>query len=279
MAGFTASLKESLRTLTGWPKPKPSSSPSAPPPNEPSPAPPRQTASVGQPSSTPFRAGKSFTSSSIPATAAEPTGMGFPLLDPESLELLPTATAFAKLPVSTTPILLPPPSPEPAATAADLPEEILPMSTPPTAQPAAAQPNVFVRFIDAIGAFFRKAAPALKDIETLAVEAEPILALTPAGPEYQVAVNAIVGAQQVAAASIAAGGPSLSNTQKAAIAVSAATPALNTILTSKGVTAGTETVIATWIQNVFNILAGPVASLVEGSSGASSASAGTEPGA
>lgn len=123
--------------------------------------------------------------------------------------------------------------------------------------------NAVQRFIDKIEAVFVKAQPLAEAVETAAVAAEPILALTPAGPEYQVAVNAIVGAQQVAQASLAAG-TNLSGAQKAAIAVQAATPALNTILTSKGVSANTESVIGAWIQNVFNILAGPVASLVEG---------------
>lgn len=121
--------------------------------------------------------------------------------------------------------------------------------------------NVVVRFIDRIGALFQKAVPVLRGLEAIAVAAEPVLALTPMGPEYQVAVNAIVGAQQVAAASLAAG-TDLSGTQKATIAVQAATPALMTILTSKGVTQGVEDVIQTWVQNVFNILAGPVAALV-----------------
>ena len=125
------------------------------------------------------------------------------------------------------------------------------------------QENVIDRFIDEVKAVFVKAEPVGAALETAAVDAEPILALTPAGPEYQVAVNAIVGAQQVAQASLAAG-TNLTGTQKAAIAIQAATPALNTILTSKGVTSNVESVISTWIQNVFNILAGPVASLLAG---------------
>ncbi len=116
------------------------------------------------------------------------------------------------------------------------------------------------RFIDEVKAVFVKAQPVARALETAAVEAEPILALTPAGPEYQVAVNAIVGAQQVAQASLAAG-INLTGAQKASIAVQAAMPALSAILTSKGVTTEKESVISTWIQNVFNILAGPVAAL------------------
>ncbi|MGI4831678.1 MAG: hypothetical protein ACRYFU_26380 [Janthinobacterium lividum] len=123
--------------------------------------------------------------------------------------------------------------------------------------------NAIDRFIDEVKAVFVKAQPVAQAIETAAVMAEPILALTPAGPEYEVAVNAIVGAQQVAQASLAAG-TNLTGTQKAIIAVQAATPALNTILTSKGVTANVESIISTWVQNVFNILAGPVAVLVTG---------------
>ena len=128
---------------------------------------------------------------------------------------------------------------------------------------APAQGGVVERFIDKIEAVFVKAGPVAEAVEAAAVSAEPILALTPAGPEYQVAVNAIIGAQQVAEASLAAG-TNLTGEQKAAIAVQAATPALNAILTSKGVSAGTESIISTWIQNVFNILAGPVVKLVEG---------------
>lgn len=123
--------------------------------------------------------------------------------------------------------------------------------------------NAIERFIDEVKAVFVKAEPVAQAIETAAVAAEPILALTPAGPEYQVAVNAIVGAQQVAQASLAAG-TNLTGAQKAAIAVQAATPALDTILTSKGVNTNLESLISTWIQNVFNILAGPVALLATG---------------
>ena len=118
--------------------------------------------------------------------------------------------------------------------------------------------DAFDRFIDSIEAVFVKAEPTLHAAETVAVEAEPILALTPAGPEYSVAVNAIVGAQQVAQASLAAG-VNLNGTQKAALAIQAATPALNAILTSKGVSTSLEATISSWIQTVFNILAGPVA--------------------
>ena len=127
------------------------------------------------------------------------------------------------------------------------------------------------RFIDKVEAVFLQAAPVAEALETAAVAAEPVLALTPAGPEYQVAVNAIIGAQQVADASLAAG-TTLTGLQKAGIAIQAATPALNTILTSKGIATGTETLISAWVQNVFNILAGPVVRLVDAVDGASGAS-------
>ena len=131
-----------------------------------------------------------------------------------------------------------------------------------TATNVGARPtDAFDRFIDSIEAVLVKAGPTLHTAETLALRAEPILALTPAGPEYNVAVNAIVGAQQIAQASLAAG-VNLNGTQKAALAVQAATPALRAILTSKGVSTGVETTISSWIQTVFNVLAGPVAAVV-----------------
>ena len=119
--------------------------------------------------------------------------------------------------------------------------------------------GVMERFIDKVEAVFVKAEPYGQAMVAAALAAEPVLALTPAGPEYEVAVNAIVGAQQIAQASLAAG-TVLSGAQKAAIAVQAATPALSTILTSKGVSVETGTAISTWIQNIFNILAGPLVS-------------------
>ncbi len=129
------------------------------------------------------------------------------------------------------------------------------------------------RFIDKIKAVLVKAEPTAHVVEVAAVDAEPLLALTPAGPEYEVAVNAIVGAQQVAQASLAAG-TNLSGVQKAAIAVQAATPALNAILSSKGVSSNAESIISTWIQNVFNILAGPVVNLLDGKAAGEAASTG-----
>ena len=132
-----------------------------------------------------------------------------------------------------------------------------------TSSTAPVSVGTFDRFIDKIEAVFVKAEPYAEAVETAAVAAEPLLALTPAGPEYQVAVNAIIGAQQVAQASLAAG-TTLTGAQKAQIAVQAATPAINSILSSKGVSAGAENIIGTWVQNIFNILAGPLASVERG---------------
>jgi hypothetical protein len=124
------------------------------------------------------------------------------------------------------------------------------MSTAPVVQ----QHNGFVRFIDAVGHFFVRTAPV---VEEVAVAAEPFLALTPFGPEYNLVVNAVVGVQKNATASIAAG-VNLTNEQKFALAVQAAEPGLNAILTSKGITADTETHINNWVQLIFNLLSGPV---------------------
>ncbi len=125
----------------------------------------------------------------------------------------------------------------------------------------------FERFLDHVKTFFVKAGPVITEVEDIAVAAEPILALTPIGPEYDLVVNAIMMAQQIAKASIVAG-TKLTGKQKADIAISAATPALMTILTSKGITTSTELIIANWIQNVFNILIGPVAHIIENANNA-----------
>ena len=104
------------------------------------------------------------------------------------------------------------------------------MGTTTTVTATAVNTNAVERFID--------------KIEAVLVKAE--------------AVNAIVGAQQMAQASLAAG-VNLNGAQRAALALQAATPALIAILTSKGVNTNLEATIASWIQTVFNVLAGPVA--------------------
>jgi hypothetical protein len=119
-----------------------------------------------------------------------------------------------------------------------------------------AQKNGFLRFIDAVGSFFVHVAPVA---EQVAVAAEPFLALTPFGPEYDLVVNAVVGIQKTATASIAAG-VDLTGAQKMALVIQSVTPGLNTILSSKGVSTDTEAVIANWTQVVYDLLTGPVVS-------------------
>jgi hypothetical protein len=130
------------------------------------------------------------------------------------------------------------------------------MSTGAVVQPQ--QKNGFLRFIDAVGNFFQHAAPVA---EAVAVAAEPFLALTPFGPEYDLVVNAVVGIQKTATASIEAG-VNLSGAQKMALVIQSVTPGLDAILTSKGVTTDTETHIANWTQLVYNLLTGPVVAAV-----------------
>lgn len=127
------------------------------------------------------------------------------------------------------------------------------MSTATTPVAAASQPNGFIRFIDAIGNFFVKSAPVL---ETIAVDAEPFLALTPFGPEYDLVVNAIVGVQKTATASLTTGA-TLTGEQKMALVLEAVAPGLTQILASKKVTSGIPTAISQFAQNVFNLQTGP----------------------
>lgn len=119
-------------------------------------------------------------------------------------------------------------------------------------------PNGFIRFIDAIGSFFKKEAPAL---EADAVAAEPILALTPFGPEYDLVVNAIIGVQKTATASLSTGA-TLTSDQKLALVVTAVTPGVTSVLASAGITepAAVSTAISQFTQNVYNLQAGPAVS-------------------
>ena len=132
------------------------------------------------------------------------------------------------------------------------------MSTTATPVAAASQPNGFIRFIDAIGNFFKKSAP---EIEEVAKDAEPFLALTPFGPEYDLVVNAIIGAQQTATASLATG-VALTGVQKMAIVLQAVTPGLSSILASKKVTSGIPAAISEFAQNVYNLQTGPTTTVV-----------------
>lgn len=128
-----------------------------------------------------------------------------------------------------------------------------PMSTAPVT-PEVKVENGFERFIDKLNKFIASKLPgAIK----IAEAAEPILALTPAGPEYNLVVGAIAIASQASAASVAAGGPALTGEQKMAIAVQSSTPALTTILASKGVTSEVPAAISQFAQNVYNLQTGP----------------------
>ena len=134
----------------------------------------------------------------------------------------------------------------------------LPVSAAATAATTTSTPAAvsgFKRFIDDIGAFFKKAEPVASE---LAVAAEPVLALTPFGPEYDLVVNAIVGVQKTATASLAAG-TAITSTQKMSLVLQAVTPGLTTILASAGITetAAQQTAIAQFAQNVYNLQTGP----------------------
>lgn len=111
----------------------------------------------------------------------------------------------------------------------------------------------FKRFIDAIGNFFVKSAPV---VEAVAQDAEPFLALTPFGPEYDLVVNAIIGVQKTATASLSTGA-TLTGVQKMALVAQAVTPGLTAILGSKGITGGIEAAIQQFAQNVYNLQTGP----------------------
>ena len=94
-------------------------------------------------------------------------------------------------------------------------------------------------------------------LEKVAVAVEPFLALTPFGAEYDLVVNAIIGAQQTATASLAAGS-TLSGATKMALVLQAVTPGVTTILASKGITEpiAVQQAIAEFAQNVFNLQSG-----------------------
>jgi hypothetical protein len=127
------------------------------------------------------------------------------------------------------------------------------MSTTSTPAATASTESGFMRFIDAIGNFFVKSAPVL---EGLAVAAEPFLALSPFGPEYDLVVNAIIGVRKTATASLTIGA-TLTGTQQMALVLEAVVPGLTAILASKKVTTGIPTAINQFAQNVYNLQTGP----------------------
>ena len=118
--------------------------------------------------------------------------------------------------------------------------------------------NGFERFIDKVKAFAKKEAPIADEI---AEAAKPILALTPIGPEYALALTGIETAWKADAATQAASATPLTGIQQMALAVQVATPGITQILSSKGIRepATVETAIAQFLQNVYNLQTGPAA--------------------
>jgi hypothetical protein len=130
------------------------------------------------------------------------------------------------------------------------------MSTGAVVVPAgqiAAKEDGFVRFIDRIGSAFVKAEPTVNQV---AADLEPVLAFTPFGPEYDLAVNALYGIEKTAAASKAAG-TELTASQKLAMAVQQVEPALNAILKAKGVSGDTRSHVENWVNLIYLLLSGP----------------------
>jgi hypothetical protein len=130
--------------------------------------------------------------------------------------------------------------------------------TPVTPVTPAPTENGFERFIDKFKAFVKKAAPIADEV---AEAAKPILALTPIGPEYSLALTAIETAAKVDAATQAASGTALTGTQQMALAVQVANTGLTTILASKGITesSAVNAAITQFLQNVYNLQSGPAA--------------------
>ncbi len=132
------------------------------------------------------------------------------------------------------------------------------MSTAAVVPAPAKTENAFERFIDKLVPFLKKEAPvALEGAEA----AEPLLALTPIGPEYALALTAITTAVKADQSIQAASATPLTNSQKMAVAVSVATPGIAQILATKGIVepASVQTAIAQFLQNVYNLQTGPAA--------------------
>ena len=130
------------------------------------------------------------------------------------------------------------------------------MSTVVAAVPAIKTENGFQRFIDSLGSFLKKAAPVVLEGADVA---RPLLALTPIGPEYNIALTGIETAISADQAMQAASATALTGVQKMAVAAAVATPVLTQILGSKGITepVTVQTAIAQFLQNVFNLQTGP----------------------
>ncbi len=172
------------------------------------------------------------------------------------------------VPSSGKPVMLDTPlTPEQIAKAA-APRVTKPIFSHPLMQPGATmstapvvkQPNAFERFIDKLDTFFKKVAPiALTGAEL----ARPFLALSPVGPEYNIALTGVETAISADQAIQASAGVPLTGAQKMAVAISVAAPQLQTILASKGITESTvvQTAIAQFAQNVYNLQTGPAAAV------------------
>ena len=131
------------------------------------------------------------------------------------------------------------------------------MSTAPTVIAPAKTPNAFERFIDKLVPFLKKAAPVLLEGAELA---RPLLALSPIGPEYGIALTGIetaISADQAMQANAAA---PLTGVQKMAVAATVASPVLTQILGTKGITepVAVQSAIAQFLQNVYNLQTGPI---------------------
>jgi hypothetical protein len=143
-------------------------------------------------------------------------------------------------------------------TATELQESIMATAPVTPAPPApVSTENGFERFIDKLESFVSAELPI---VVGAAVAAEPILALTPIGPEYALVVTAIAAAEKASAAFRSKTGVSLTGKQKMSLVVQATTPGLAAILTEKGVTdTAIPTAINQFAQNVYNLQTGPAA--------------------
>lgn len=131
------------------------------------------------------------------------------------------------------------------------------MATAPIAPAPTSTENGFERFIDKLESFVSAELPTVIDA---AVAAEPILALTPVGPEYALVVTAIAAAEKASAAFRSKTGVSLTGTQKMSLVVQATAPTLTATLSAAGVTdAAIPTAIGQFAQNVYNFQSTPAA--------------------
>lgn len=128
---------------------------------------------------------------------------------------------------------------------------VIPDASQLPAAPVAPHKPAFIRLIDKLGSFFHAHGGELAQC---AEAAEPfVAALTPFGPEYDLAVTAVVGMSRMGAAAQAAGlqmsGP---DRMKGAFAI--ASSALASILTARGVvTQDQDAIILKYLQSVYDL--------------------------